>query len=156
MPGVSNSLEVLVFGLLGPGSRGRPCVTKDVTEVLQQESLKMLAAFVGILDDQAVQESLPGEALHEMAENLMFPLLQVWPVPLSLVWHFTSDNTHALASKERVFRSNLHVSTVRLMHCQLCCGRSACLGSPSPVLCRGTMQSRRFRHGTTWKVTKAW
>jgi hypothetical protein len=77
VPGVANTLEVLVFGLLGPGSRGRPCVTKDVTDVLQQQSLHMLAAFVGILDDQVVQENLPGEALHEMADNLHFPLLQV-------------------------------------------------------------------------------
>lgn len=74
---MSDSLEVLVFGLLGPGSRGRPCVTRDVTKVMQQESLKMLAAFVGILDDQAVQENLPGEALHGLEGNLMFPLLQV-------------------------------------------------------------------------------
>lgn len=77
MPGVEDSLEVLVFGLLGPGSRGRPRVTADVTKIIQQESLKVLAAFVGIVDDQAVQESLPGEALHEMADNLLFPLLQV-------------------------------------------------------------------------------
>lgn len=46
----------------------------------------MLAAFVGILDDQAVQESLPGEALHEMAENLMFPLLQVRTTTCVLIY----------------------------------------------------------------------
>jgi hypothetical protein len=53
-------------------------MTTDTMAVLeQQQSMSLIAAFAGVLDDQAIQENVPGEALHDMAENLTFPLLQV-------------------------------------------------------------------------------
>eukprot|EP00892_Ulva_mutabilis_P007775 jgi/Ulvmu1/536/UM001_0544.1 len=87
VPSNEGMLDVLVITPLDAGRRGRPCVARDVADVLSAQPLRIDTVFVGAVGDCADQGGLPGDVLHEMMSCLQFPQLQRHDRdPLMLSW----------------------------------------------------------------------